>query len=356
MAAVVLSGSVPIVLRGRVMYRVGPAQSPHGRAKHNLDMDGKVERITFRPDGGVDVMSRCVETEYYTTERDARRTLYKCAFDTGARVGGPVHRNPANESVFAHAGRLFASSAVAGPPYIISPNLDTLGREAALCSADPPLSTSIGALDHLLGVGGHSFGAHPTRCPVTGRLVNTLSQVTPFGTNVTITEYAVGSWRRVKSFLVRPGFTFVSAILCTPQFYVFFAPRLKLGVNDFVTSTTKGPAECVAATGHTRLCLTNRYSGRTSYTDIEGVHIVQTVHAFEDATHVVVDAVVSKHISLGSLPLTYVERFCVCARTGDVVCRTVVDALPAGFVTHNPHVAGRQYEFAYYASFDGFHF
>lgn len=160
--AATLRGRWPAALRG-TLYRNGPAlfERDGFRYEHWFDGDGMVQAWAIG-DGGVTHRGRIVETPKFTRERTAGRFLMPTA---GTAVPGqkPVRNNddanPANTSVMALGGRVFALCE-AGSAFEIDPGtLDTLGpvrwRDdlAALPFSAHPLTDRDGSVWNFGGIG-----------------------------------------------------------------------------------------------------------------------------------------------------------------------------------------------------------
>ena len=128
-----VTGRIPEALYG-TLYRNGPARHEIGafRYHHWFDGDGMVQAFRLGADGASH-QGRFVATTKYKQEHAAGRALF-VAFGTtppNARpVNSPDSINPANISMLAHSGRLYALWE-AGSPYEINPDdLSTMGAKA----------------------------------------------------------------------------------------------------------------------------------------------------------------------------------------------------------------------------------
>ena len=133
--------SGPLQVRGRIpealhgtLYRNGAARHEIGdyRYRHWFDGDGMVQAFHLGP-GPVSHHGRFVATSKYRQERAAGRALFPAFGSTppDARpVSSPDSINPANISMLAHAGRLYALWE-AGSAHEIDPkDLGTIGLKA----------------------------------------------------------------------------------------------------------------------------------------------------------------------------------------------------------------------------------
>jgi carotenoid cleavage dioxygenase len=132
-ASVPTTGTWPAGLRG-TLYRNGPAVHELGgrRYHHWFDGDGMVQAFRIA-DGKVSHRGRVMETTKYRAEQAAGRRL-RAAFGTIDPGTEPVSSsdsiNPANISVLAHAGRLFALWEGGSPYEVDAATLATKGPYA----------------------------------------------------------------------------------------------------------------------------------------------------------------------------------------------------------------------------------
>jgi carotenoid cleavage dioxygenase-like enzyme len=135
-----VDGMVPDALRGTRALWNGPAMlALGGRLAHPFDGHGYVRDFRFTKDGGVDLVTRFVDTEAFRAERTAGRLVHRgfasLPFDPAEDGGAaknreaPPYKNVANTTLTPFGGKLLAGWE-GGPPHALDPaSLQTLGVE-----------------------------------------------------------------------------------------------------------------------------------------------------------------------------------------------------------------------------------
>lgn len=135
-----VDGVVPDALRGTRALWNGPAMlSLGGRLSHPFDGHGFVRDFRFTKEGGVDLVTRFVDTEAFRAERSAGRLVHRglatLPFDPAEDGGAaknreaPPYKNVANTTLTPFGGKLLAGWE-GGPPHALDPaSLQTLGVE-----------------------------------------------------------------------------------------------------------------------------------------------------------------------------------------------------------------------------------
>ena len=346
----VLHGRMPVAFPAGVYYRNGPDLSGSWLV-HPLDGQGRIDRVEFAGGGGgVRLLSRCVQTA-----EGGRH-----CFGTGPQRGMALH-HPANTAVMHHAGRLMAlwegGRAIELDPH----SLATL-HEVPLggAAAGLPASSGCGALDRLVGAGGHAVSAHPVRDPATGRLIVLTSQIGIASVRYRISELAPNSLaeERHRTFDV-PGFTHThGGLLITKNFYVLFAPALALATADYLIGG-RAMGACVShKMAPTMLHVIPRHpAGATRVATLPRCFVTHGINAYEIAGSLVVDAMVADKLPpmcgpRAALPDVRVRRFIVDLNTLHVADR-IMYSDPVELPAINPEVVGMRYRFIYVATASG---
>ncbi|MBL8918230.1 MAG: carotenoid oxygenase family protein [Myxococcaceae bacterium] len=135
-----VDGVVPDALRGARALWNGPAMlALGGRLAHPFDGHGYVRDFRFTKEGGVELVTRFVDTEAFRAERSAGRLVHRglatLPFDPSEDGGAaknreaPPYKNVANTTLTPFAGKLLAGWE-GGPPHALDPaTLQTMGVE-----------------------------------------------------------------------------------------------------------------------------------------------------------------------------------------------------------------------------------
>lgn len=261
--------------------------------------------------------------------------------------------NPANTFLMHRGGRLFSLWEGGHPVEVDAETLETIsvGVRVADARRGAPVSTDVGALDSLLGLGGEAVGSHPVVDVASGRTVLLLSTVTPSRVKYRIAEIDdAGDVIRQRSLAIE-GFTAVhGGMALTRDYYILFSPSLSLDLNKFFSGTVS-VADCVGQRPGepTAIHLIPRHpaSSRVVTVQTTGCFVTHSVNAYQSRTgHVVVDVMASESLaSLRKLSVS-MRRFVIDAasRSFESVC---ISPGPMEFPAIHPGHAGLPYRFAY---------
>lgn len=254
-----IAGTVPDFLRGGTLYRCSPANFERGgeRYSHVLDGDGYALALSFDADGGVEFVSRFVETEAYQQELAADAVLFRNTFGT-QRSGGPLAnaldvalKNVANTNIVHWGGRLFALWE-AGAPHELDPaTLETRGQAFDLVRGGAKATRGVtiddgGPLDARLDFG-TSFTAHPHVDEAANRLVAFTWAQQPVLKEMRLEFQEFDEQWKVaasRSHALPQCSLAPHDFAITKDFYVFFENRMTLDLASFVLGR-KGPAQAL---------------------------------------------------------------------------------------------------------------
>lgn len=348
-------GAVPLSIRG-VLFRNGPDLS-RGCFASPLDGDGRIDRFEFR-DGRVVLTSRNVLTSELKQEREAGKVLFRHAFGTSPdrpKMFDVRLKNSANTNVVLHGGILLALWE-GGLPHAVHPDsLETLGTHSlgGLACDMLPFSTGLGALDRVMGMGGHAVTAHPRLDSSSGRLVTFTTQFTLTGIAVRIIEFKPDCFEphSIQTF-VHTGFTHFHDFGVTADFYVFFAADMSFDIPSFALSG-KPVTECISqGSGKTIIYLVPR---RTSAFDkvlrafVSRTFVTHIANAYQDAGRVVVDCMACQDVSLTKVPDVRLFRHSIelssLAAKSEQLTHTLCE-----FPTVNPRFNTGSYRYCYFTA------
>ncbi len=263
----VVDGELPAEIDGDyVRNGPNPRFTPLGGYLYPLDGDGMLHRVRFR-DGRARYSNRFVRTPALRCEEAAGRALWPgiTSFGStpGAELVGPALAHTVKDlpgiNVVRHAGRLLAL-AESNNPFLISPQLDTIGRET-FCGAVPAGIT-----------------AHPKIDPATGEMVVfcygltepylTWSVLGPDGTPTRAQTPVDG--------VSRP--TMVHDMALTPTHVVLVLGPLFFDVAAAVS--TGSPMSWEPEQG-TRIALVPRAGGATRWLTTDAFWLWHTANAFD---------------------------------------------------------------------------
>lgn len=333
-----VEGTIPLELRG-TLYRNGP--NAFDAVDHPYDADGFIASLTVA-NGKASFRSRFVDTAERRVDEAVGRTVWRGTFLTQRPSGqnfADMHvKNTSNTNVLFFNGALF-SFFEAGQPYRLDPwTLATIGLSDMGGTTPTGLpfdlgsdfsNSMMGAMarfaqkisgeeifagqghplpEALMNAGGWAMTAHPSVCPITGRLVtfsytmrigvldpNELS-FPPMFTEIRFMEFDSSGTHEppvVARTVKLPGYAFLHDFAVTENHYVIFLNPVTVDIGRYLSGNAPAAGSVKWVEGKpTRLMVIPRDPAReTKSFTLPASFVFHHAGAYEDGEDLVIDSV-----------------------------------------------------------------